>query len=353
MSELLLQLTSEALLGNLDALREQAKGARQTSDQALPFAIAGLLVISGNRHEIGGYRSISNYEVRRARSLFLTAQTVAAHRLLQAHPELADEVLSSEIIRPSLDIGPFSRLSRSDQALKALQILLADSQLFVEYQRRGLLGWDDGDTQGAMGIVYTWRKAVATGRGVLQPVSHIHQEGRLILSTAITLYPENALLTELGHRANGAWASQTPGERATSMAALQSMVQETSQEPRQKTIYLFGLSSLMDVGFRLRELEEAQAALDELQQTLVPERPEHPHILVQRAWGATLEGNYVRARELASVVAASNEQILYNDITEILAIVGNVQTARDMRHELSAEFYPYGRSPVLSLQFDM
>ena len=117
--------------------------------------------------EVGGYRRISNYETQRARSLFSTATAVVANRLLRAHPDpwtLADEVLQSEIIRPYLDIGPFRRLCRSDRALKALHRLLANSQIVIDYQWRGLLEWDDGDAQGAMAIVHTWHRVV-TSRG--------------------------------------------------------------------------------------------------------------------------------------------------------------------------------------------
>lgn len=338
MANLLLELATDATLGNYDTLRSQAKSAQRTTEP-LSYAIAGLLIIAGNNLEVSGYRVLSNHEVRTAKSLFLTATTGVAHELLQAHPNLADEVLNYEIIKPFLDNGPLKRLSKPDQALKSLRQLLIDPQFFWDYKKRGLFDWDDGSAHAAMGIVYCWRKVVTDQQGIFQSVSDIHKEGRLILDEAQLVYVQNQILELVAHRAKLGWASQTLTTHQLSLNAIETVVPLATEGEQRDAVQLIKQSFLLDAGLRFRQPARALAALAEIQQMLVPNEPRHPHLMIKQIWSEALAGNVNETRQLISTIENGDASIRA-DIAQVMNTIGDVESATIMFQNLSPEFRP-------------
>jgi hypothetical protein len=352
MSELLRELTSAAILGESETLRRKAKAKRRVAGESLPFAVAVLPIISGNDLEAGGYRRISYSEKGLARSLFLTASTAVARRLLQAHPRLVDEVLAHEYIKKHLGTGPLKRLPRDDQAVKVLRALLADSHQFMEYQEQGLFAWDNGDAQGAMAVVYGWRKVVTKTRGVFESVSRIHKGGRMILSAARLAHPHNLFLELIDHRIKLSWDTQGRVRRAGSIPALERLAEQSGPGEREEVIRLLSLASLYDAGLRFQDRARAVSALTEIQKIVVPRQPTHPRIMIAKAWAEALGGNPTLARQIASEVATTSNVPLRVSAAQVLKTVGDAQAAATILEGVSAEFVPRANplaSPTLRL----
>lgn len=350
MTNLILELTTDTILGNYDSLRAKAKSERRTTIEPLAYAVAGLLVVSGNNLEVGGYRALSNHETRMAKSLFGTAVTGVANQLLQAHPNLADEVLEHEVIKPFLANGPLKRLSKSDQALKSLRGLLADPYFFSEYEKRDLFNWDDGSAHTAIGIAYCWRKVVTNQRGIFQPISHIHHEGRLILREAQSTYPQNQILELVNHRAELGWASQINSERQLVLNAIDTLVPQAVEGEQSDAARLIKLLFLVDAGLRFRESGRVQVALAEIQEMIVPHEPTHPRIMIEQIWAEALAGNTNQTRQLISTIESEDVSIRA-DIVQILNVIGDVTPAKIIFQNLSPEFRPsFGSSLMPAIE---
>jgi hypothetical protein len=352
MNTLLTKLVPMAILGQTEAIRRNAKVECQMAREPLPFALAALPVIAGNDLEADGYRRISSHEAQSVYALFLTASTVIARRLLQAHPSLTDEVLAHDWIKGHLETGPLKRLSQTDRAIKALRALLADSRQLTEYKNRGLLGWDNGDIQGAAAVIYGWRKVVTKQRGIFQSVSRLHREAREILANALADHPENQFLQIIDHRVRLAWDSPARVRRSNSIPALESLAEGRGNSEHVAAIRLLALSSLFDAGLRFREPTRSRDALSKLQRLLVPNEPEHPRIMIMRAWAEARGGNPVEAQQLASEVAKIPEVIPRVNAAQVLQTIGNTQAAKVILKEVSAEFLPRPNplaSPILNI----
>jgi hypothetical protein len=340
MSALSLTFTSQALRGELDALRSSAKAELATRAEPLPFATAALIVISGNDLEIDGYRSLSAYEASLAWSFFCAGVTSVAKQLLQVHPAVAEEVLAHKFIKEHLTTGPFKRLPRNLQAIKALSGLFADAWFFMEYQQRGLFDWDDGDAQGTIAIVYLWRKVVQGKRGIFQSSGQLHKEGRQILASVCAAHPQNTHLRLIDHRAKLAWFTRTPDERATSMAVLDDLSRQPGQIEDTMAIRLLALSFLFDADLRFRVPERALTVLTDIQSIVVPNQPDHPQIVLGRAWAKALGGDQATARQAALESATKGDEIMRSKAARILQIIGDTQTADTILNGLGSDFRP-------------
>jgi hypothetical protein len=348
MSELLKNTISNAILCSFDFLRRQAKKKRYTSNEPLPFALAGVLIVSGNDLEAAGFRKNSWYETQVACRLFRTTATVVAKRLLQAHPDLEEEVLTHEYIKDHLKTAPLKRLSRDIQAIKSLRVLLRDSSFFIQYQKRNLFGWDNGDAQGAMAIVYGWRKAVTKGRGIFQSVSEIHKDARKILTDTLNIHNDNPFLQIIGHRFKLSWDSDARVKSAKSISALEELSGRGGPHDRDIGIKLFSLRSLADFGLRYSDPSQALNSINNIEQILAPSESEQHHILLYRAWAEARGGDLIKARQLSTQLSEDPDSIVRVRAAQILMSIGDVNIGEAILKKVDVEFVPRA-NPLASL----
>jgi hypothetical protein len=340
MSTLLKALISAAILGDYERLHQKIKTEEEIDGEALPYAHTGLIILSGNSLEIEGHRILSRYEIGLTRKIFRASSKIVAHKLLAANPQLVEEVLNHPFLESNLKIGPLKRLTRTEQAAKALRLLISDAQPCIDFQEKGLFDWDTGDVQGAMAITYGWRKVVTKKRGIFQSPSLIHRQGHQLLRTALATHPENQLLQLIEHQHHLAWASAGRIRRANTFTALEALSQTTGDGDLAESIRLLALLSLLAAGLRFRDVDRSRSALTQLQQRLVPNQPDHPHISLMRAWVELQGGDLLEAHQLALHIREAANPTLQSNAAQILHKVNDLDAARATVNQTTAEFLP-------------
>ena len=242
MSEKLYRLAEDAIAGKYEAVRKRTRGELRRSTEPLPFALTGLALLSHGRPEVRSRSELTLDQKQLISTLFRAASAAVARQMLTVHPALGDEVLEHSWFRDKLSVGPLKRLPRKDQATKLLRVLLSDSHQFIEYRKRGLFDWDNGDAQAALAIVYGWGARFLNQRGVLQRASSIHRQAREILAIAREAHPENPVFEPLEHRFRLAWHSLTPEESTRARNALRRFSARRVRGDRDRALQLLAVT---------------------------------------------------------------------------------------------------------------
>lgn len=221
MSEHSYKLVDDVVAGRYEQVRQQAKAELREADDALPYALAGLALVSHGVPTVRARDELALEQKQLLSALFRVALAALARRMLRAHPEVEAEVLGHDGLSTKLTVGPLKRLSRVDQATKLLRVLLAESHRFIQFRERGLFDWDDGDAHAAAAIVYGWGGRIVGRRGLLQRSPAIHREARDVLEAAGKAFPENLVVEAVRRRFALAWRSLTPEEVTVEHSALQ------------------------------------------------------------------------------------------------------------------------------------
>jgi hypothetical protein len=299
------ELLVEALMSEADALIAQAQADRRWATDGLPYALAGLMTVSGSVHELGGYRELTERELQLGSALFRTAVAAVARWLVRERPEVAEQALSHPWVRSKSESGPLFRLPESERAVKAVRLLLADSKTFIGWQREGRLDADDGGAQAAMAVVYGWRKVVSTRRGIFESATWAHRQSAVVRELALDAHPGHLLLRLVQARWMLAWRWLSPAQRGEVIGPITELAAPATA-PLAEPARLFATSSLVDVGLRFRQPGLVNTALDWLHELLAPGQPEHPRLTAHRAWAEALAGDPNRARRLAVTTQAQS-----------------------------------------------
>lgn len=300
------------------------KGEEQEKKAPLETAISALVNISGGPKEVKGYDFGDENSFLKAGNSFQIICHQVSTEIQKRYPKKVKTIVEkSPFYRKKKDADLYSNLSEDEKDSQLLAGLLTEFSFYLELRSSKFLGWDDGDLDAAMMIVYGWRKTIPRKIKLVDSSAKVHFETRKLIREALKDYPKNHWVKFVAQRYQNAWYFKNGKQLAESIQYYKNTGPLPKKKEDRLVIKALGHSSLVDLGLRYQNGDLIKEHIEALDKELKPTNEEKSMFLLAEAWGNVHNKDQPSAKSIALQLTNKQNPLFKKQGLKLLKTLGN------------------------------